>query len=100
MKTSSRLLTRWGAVLITWLVVLGVSACAPVTAVQPAASAPSEPIKLTVWQVPNHPQMQSIVEGLVKDYEKEHNVDVEVVIIPWGDLDTMWASAIESGETP
>jgi len=100
MNSKSWLRTKWGVVLVAWLVVFCLSACAPVTAVQPSASAPSEPIKLTVWQVPNHPEMQSIVEGLVKDYETEHNVVVDVVIIPWGDLDTMWASAIESGETP
>jgi multiple sugar transport system substrate-binding protein len=79
---------------------LYLAACAPVTSSQPAADAPGTPLELTVWQVPNHPEMESIVEELLTDYESENNVNVDVVIIPWGDLDTMWASAIESGETP
>ena len=41
-----------------------------------------------MWQVPNHPEMESIVEELLADYEAEKNVNVDVVIVPWGDLDT------------
>ena len=100
MLTIGRVSSRRTVVLIACLLLIYLGACTPVTSVQPEAGSSGEPIELTVWQVPNHPEMESIVEGLLADYEAEKNVNVDVVIIPWGDLDTMWASAIESGETP
>jgi multiple sugar transport system substrate-binding protein len=73
----------------------------------PATSAPAatattaaQSVELTVWQVPNSPEMQKIVEDQVKPFEQSEGIKVNVVIIPWGDLDTMWASAIQSAETP
>ena len=88
-------------------------ACAPKTAEEPAAPAAEKPteaeapaaeeeqVTLTYWQVPNHPEMQALVEGLLEPFEEQNpNIKVEVVIIPWSDVETMWVSAIQSGETP
>ncbi len=75
---------------------------APPTQAPAPTSAPSggEPIPLTIWQVPNHPEMEQVIRDLVKPYEQEHNVKVDVVIVPWDTIDQMWTSAIQSGDTP
>lgn len=73
---------------------------APAATTAPTTAPSAEKIELTVWQVPNHPEMEKLVEDSVVAFEQANNIEVDVVIIPWGDLDTMWATAIESGETP
>lgn len=61
----------------------------------------AEPVVLTYWQVPNHPDMKGLVERLLQPFLASHpNIKVDVVVIPWSDVETMWVSAIQSGETP
>jgi multiple sugar transport system substrate-binding protein len=88
---------------LTLVLTLGVTGCrAPASeeAAPAEEAAQGEPVELTIWQVPNHPDMEQVILDLVKPYEEEHNVKVEVVIIPWDSIDQMWTSAVQSGETP
>ena len=76
---------------LTCVIALCAAGCAP---------AAKEPVELTIWQVPNHPEMEQVILDLVKPYEEEHNAKIDVVIIPWDSIDQMWTSAVQSGETP
>lgn len=60
----------------------------------------AKPVELVIWQVPNHPKMEELIGGLLESYEKENNVKVNVQVLPWNELDVMWTSAFQSGETP
>jgi multiple sugar transport system substrate-binding protein len=75
----------------------------PTEVVQQPTEAPTtgKQVTLTYWQVPNYGDMKGLVEGLLKPFEASHpNIKVDVVVIPWSDVNTMWTSAIQSGETP
>lgn len=81
------------------------STTAPATSAPAATSAPTAAssagqVGLTIWQVPNSPTMQQIMDGLVKPFEQSDNVKVTNTIVPWSDLDTQWASAIQTRQTP
>lgn len=70
-------------------------------ATQPPVPTTAKQVTLTYWQVPNYSDMKGLVENLLKPFEASHpNIKVDVVVIPWSDVDTMWVSAIQSGETP
>src|SRR6185295_12102127 len=117
-KLGRHTLVKGVALVIVMVLTLG--ACAPAATAPPATQAPQptavapttaataaptavsngQEVELTVWQVPNHPEMQKIMEDMVKPYAAANNVKVTIVVVPWGDLDTQWASAIQSRQTP
>jgi len=66
----------------------------------PTAAGSGQQIELVVWQVPNSPTMQQIMENMVKPFEQANNIKVTIVVVPWSDLDTQWESAIQTRQTP
>ena len=83
---------------------VALSACAPKSPAATEAAAggsAAEQITLTYWHPPHNPQVKEIVETLCKPFEEANpNIKVECNVIPWGEVETKWTVAIQSGETP
>jgi multiple sugar transport system substrate-binding protein len=78
--------------------VAGLIALTSTSAPRPAAA---DPITIEYWQLDEAPDMCDYsVKGLQPYLEKHPNIKVNCRIIPWAELETMWSTAIKSGNTP
>lgn len=59
-----------------------------------------EATKLTIWMPPLGDDTLNIWEPLLKPFEEENNVDVQVELIPWANYEEKWATSFSAGETP
>jgi len=61
---------------------------------------PGKGVTLNVWLPPFVPDTKEQTEALLEPFEKATNIQVDVTVIGWADLQTMWVTAIQARETP
>lgn len=63
-------------------------------------SGKDEKTTLTMWCPPLDEDTQGNFSKLLKDFEEENNVELEMEIIPWESYQERWSTGIGGGETP
>ncbi|MDO4265510.1 MAG: sugar ABC transporter substrate-binding protein [Eubacteriales bacterium] len=76
------------------------AAAAETAGAQESAEEASERTTLTIWMPPLGADTVNIWEPLLKPFEEENNVDVQVELIPWANYEEKWATSFSAGETP
>ncbi|WP_124039729.1 ABC transporter substrate-binding protein [Neoactinobaculum massilliense] len=84
--------------------ILGITTCVPLAACSSSDSAKSggDTEVINLWMAPNASdnEDQALWDSIVAPFEKEHNVDVKVTVVPWDNYETKLLTGVASGDGP